>query len=112
MVERSGWRSLGARRRVDDPDDDLCQFPLCRLAPQFRHDRGAVEMEPVDSALDVAGLTKSLTATGKDTPGGIRPISFSLQAGTFFTLLGPSRCRKTTTLRCLAGLEAPYDRTI
>jgi iron(III) transport system ATP-binding protein len=34
-------------------------------------------------------------------------ISFTVGPGEFFTLLGPSGCGKTTTLRLLAGLEAP-----
>ncbi len=34
-------------------------------------------------------------------------ISFSVPRGTLTTLLGPSGCGKTTTLRMIAGLEAP-----
>lgn len=34
-------------------------------------------------------------------------VSFSLAAGQFMTLLGPSGCGKTTTLRLIAGFEAP-----
>ncbi len=34
-------------------------------------------------------------------------VSFTVAAGTFTTLLGPSGCGKTTTLRMIAGLEAP-----
>jgi iron(III) transport system ATP-binding protein len=34
-------------------------------------------------------------------------ISFEVKDGELFTLLGPSGCGKTTTLRCIAGLEAP-----
>ena len=34
-------------------------------------------------------------------------VSFDVGRGEFFSLLGPSGCGKTTTLRLLAGLEAP-----
>ena len=34
-------------------------------------------------------------------------VSLEVAEGTLHTLLGPSGCGKTTTLRCIAGLEAP-----
>ncbi|MBC7291997.1 MAG: ABC transporter ATP-binding protein [Actinotalea sp.] len=34
-------------------------------------------------------------------------LSLTIPAGSFFALLGPSGCGKTTTLRMVAGLEAP-----
>ena len=37
----------------------------------------------------------------------VRGVSFTVEPGAFFTLLGASGCGKTTTLRCVAGLEAP-----
>jgi iron(III) transport system ATP-binding protein len=61
-----------------------------------------------NNTLEVRGLGKTYWPKSKSFPGGgIRPISFSLKPGTFFTLLGPSGCGKTTTLRCIAGLEHP-----
>ncbi len=36
-------------------------------------------------------------------------VSFALHSGEFFSILGPSGCGKTTTLRLLAGFEAPDD---
>ena len=42
----------------------------------------------------------------------VGPISFDVAAGEFFSLLGPSGCGKTTTLRCIAGFEAPSDGRI
>jgi len=35
----------------------------------------------------------------------VRDVSFTIEPGTFVTILGPSGCGKTTTLRMLAGLE-------
>jgi ABC-type Fe3+/spermidine/putrescine transport system ATPase subunit len=34
-------------------------------------------------------------------------VSFTVERGEFFSILGPSGCGKTTTLRVIAGLEAP-----
>lgn len=42
----------------------------------------------------------------------VKGISFSIRPGEFLTLLGPSGCGKTTTLRCIAGLEAPSGGSI
>lgn len=39
-------------------------------------------------------------------------LDLAIEAGEFITLLGPSGCGKTTTLRMLAGFEAPDDGSI
>ena len=39
----------------------------------------------------------------------VNNISFEIRRGEFFSILGPSGCGKTTTLRLLAGFEAPDD---
>jgi ABC-type Fe3+/spermidine/putrescine transport system ATPase subunit len=45
----------------------------------------------------------------KHYPGqrAVDGISLSIHPGSFFSLLGPSGCGKTTTLRLIAGFEAP-----
>jgi iron(III) transport system ATP-binding protein len=40
-------------------------------------------------------------------PAAVRGVSFHVPRGTLTTILGPSGCGKTTTLRMIAGLEAP-----
>ncbi len=53
-------------------------------------------------ALDVVDVTKDF--------GGRRAVdgvSFSVPAGSFFSILGPSGCGKTTLLRMIAGFAAP-----
>lgn len=39
--------------------------------------------------------------------GGVSDFTCEIRDGEFFALLGPSGCGKTTTLRLIAGLEAP-----
>ena len=43
-------------------------------------------------------------------PGGVKAVddlSITIESGDFVSLLGPSGCGKTTTLRMIAGLDAP-----
>ncbi len=44
--------------------------------------------------------------------GGIRAFDCTIADGEFFAFLGPSGCGKTTTLRVIAGLEAPDEGRI
>jgi iron(III) transport system ATP-binding protein len=43
----------------------------------------------------------------KTSPLVVKGIDFSVAKGTLTTILGPSGCGKTTTLRMIAGLDAP-----
>jgi spermidine/putrescine transport system ATP-binding protein len=52
--------------------------------------------------LRLVGLGKSF---GDFT--AVHPLDLEIPQGSFFALLGPSGCGKTTTLRMVAGLEAP-----
>ena len=59
----------------------------------------AERMEPMTSALAVAGLRKSYG--GKVA---VDDISFDVKAGELYALLGPNGAGKTTTLRMISGL--------
>jgi len=56
------------------------------------------------SLLRLAGVTKRFAA---DAPPAVDGLSLSVGAGEVLALLGPSGCGKTTTLRLVAGFEAP-----
>jgi iron(III) transport system ATP-binding protein len=54
--------------------------------------------------LTLARVTKRF---GADRPPAVDGLSFGLERGQILALLGPSGCGKTTTLRLIAGFEAP-----
>jgi len=49
---------------------------------------------------------------GADRPPAVDDLSLTLERGRILALLGPSGCGKTTTLRLIAGFEAPDDGEI
>lgn len=53
----------------------------------------------------IQGLTKLFKGNPPTTAAD--NLDLDIEEGEFLVLLGPSGCGKTTTLRCLAGLEAP-----
>jgi len=54
------------------------------------------------SRLTIRALTKTFSNFA-----AVQDINLDIAEGEFVSLLGPSGCGKTTTLRCVAGLEAP-----
>jgi len=72
-------------------------------ATGFEHE-DARHAEPV---LELDGLGKAYDGTAV-----IRDLSLSVRDGELLTLLGPTGCGKTTTLRLIAGLERPDDGTV
>ena len=63
------------------------------------------------AAIEFRGVSKRY---GRDAsaPLAVQAISFEVRSGTLTTILGPSGCGKTTTLRMIAGLEAPTSGQI
>ena len=58
-------------------------------------------------AVELDGVTKRY---GETT--AVDDVRFRVREGEFFTLVGPSGCGKTTTLRLIAGFEAPTSGTV
>src|SRR5438128_3581863 len=58
-------------------------------------------------AISLEGVVKRF---GK--AAAVRDVTVSIGEGEFFSLLGPSGCGKTTTLRMIAGFEAPDEGRI
>jgi len=54
------------------------------------------------SSVRIEGITRRYPEGG-----GVSNFTCEIRDGEFFALLGPSGCGKTTTLRLIAGLEAP-----
>jgi iron(III) transport system ATP-binding protein len=61
--------------------------------------------------LTVRGLSKTY-ATADGNFQALKGIDFEIPQGGFYTLLGESGCGKSTTLRCVAGLEEPDSGSI
>ncbi|HSP73482.1 MAG TPA: ABC transporter ATP-binding protein [Gaiellaceae bacterium] len=65
--------------------------------------------------LKVENLVKTFPGARGEKAGrvfAVDDISLEVEEGELFTLLGPSGCGKTTTLRSIAGLEAPDEGEI
>jgi iron(III) transport system ATP-binding protein len=61
--------------------------------------------------LEIESLYKRYKVRGS-ADYAVEDVSISVKQGEFFTLLGSSGSGKSTTLRCIAGLERPDDGTI
>ena len=64
-------------------------------------------MTKVPVSIKVKSLVKNFGTTR-----AVDGIDFQIEPGEFFSLLGSSGCGKTTTLRCIAGLELPSSGSI
>jgi iron(III) transport system ATP-binding protein len=61
-------------------------------------------------SIEFKGVTKRYG--GPQSPLVVKGIDISVPKGTLTTILGPSGCGKTTTLRMIAGLDAPTSGQI
>jgi ABC-type Fe3+/spermidine/putrescine transport system ATPase subunit len=60
----------------------------------------------------VDGVSKRFAHRVKGEVYAARDVTLDVAPGEFLTLLGPSGCGKTTTLRMIAGFEAPDEGRI
>ena len=63
------------------------------------------------SKLELRNLSK-VFGQGKERVTAVDSINLDIYPGEFITFLGPSGCGKTTTLRMIAGFEAPSQGSI
>ncbi|MGD2059291.1 MAG: ABC transporter ATP-binding protein [Acidimicrobiia bacterium] len=59
-----------------------------------------------EDVIEISGVTKVFDSDGKAV-NALAEITFSIEPGSFVSLLGPSGCGKTTILRLIGGLETP-----
>ena len=64
------------------------------------------------SFLEVEGLSKSYETLAGKKVEALNNISFSLDEGSFLTVVGPSGSGKSTLLQILAGIESPSSGTL
>ncbi|GIE90659.1 ABC transporter ATP-binding protein [Actinoplanes regularis] len=57
-------------------------------------------------AIEFVGVCKDYLTHGEAVPA-VKSLDLAIAQGEFFSLLGPSGCGKTTTMRMIAGFEAP-----
>jgi iron(III) transport system ATP-binding protein len=69
------------------------------------------DMSSLPAGIEFRNVTKRYGAD-ESAPLAVSGISFTVPHGTLTTILGPSGCGKTTTLRMIAGLEAPTSGQI
>ena len=72
-------------------------------------------VEPQSELGALHGAPLSLRALGKTFGDGtvaVHDLDLEIEEGEFFALLGPSGCGKTTTMRMIAGFEAPTSGKI
>ena len=78
------------------------------FAPSNHHTQAAVsEAVTGHKALRLSGLWKSFRETQ-----AVANVDLDVESGEILCLLGPSGCGKTTTLRLIAGFDAPDAGTI
>jgi NitT/TauT family transport system ATP-binding protein len=64
-----------------------------------------------EAIIAVSGLSK-VYRTPEGAKEAIREVSFTVRAGEFLSIVGPSGAGKTTLLRCLMGLMPPTAGTV
>jgi iron(III) transport system ATP-binding protein len=93
----SDARSEAAGRAVGDENT---------VTEELRYGRPQEDSD-ADRVLELDDVTKRYGGTTV-----IDDLSLSVREGELLTLLGPSGCGKTTTLRLVAGLEAPTEGVV
>jgi spermidine/putrescine transport system ATP-binding protein len=73
--------------------------------------RPAVPEDDGLAAIELVGVEKEF-ATGSHDVKAVEHVDLRIAEGEFFSMLSPSGCGKTTTLRMIAGFEEPTSGQI
>src|SRR3981189_1407201 len=96
-------------------------YPQLHDCPRGGSALAGTHTTPVDQAAGSGGATRAKggpvmeiaqVAKRFDDYVAVSEADFSIASGEFFSMLGPSGCGKTTTLRMIAGFEAPTEGAI
>ena len=68
--------------------------------------------DPTSAFIEARDISRTYVAIDGSANTAVLPTSFSIRAGEFICILGPSGCRKSTLLLMLAGLLAPSSGEI
>src|SRR6266508_396524 len=74
-------------------------------------ERDAARSQAELPAIQLQGVVKQFPSPGGDVRA-VEEVDLDIAEGEFFSLLGPSGCAKTTTLRMVAGFEEPTSGRI
>ncbi len=64
------------------------------------------------AAIEAVGVSKVFQSAGQDSMKALDNVSVAIRENEFFTLLGPSGCRKTKLMRLIAGIDFPTEGEI
>lgn len=120
---RPASRRVSITTRTDEHDArDSGHQPATMLFGLFRRDPpiDIAELSKTHPAIRVQNLTKTFTTKvkgasrkkEKKTITAVDNLSFTVERGSIFSLLGPNSSGKTSTLRCLSTLSNPDSGTI
>src|SRR4029078_13279189 len=79
------------------------------MAPGSRsQERRAVSEKQMDPIIDLANVTKTYRSKGKSVLA-LKDITLPVEKGSFTTIIGPSRCGKSTLLKIIAGILLTHE---
>src|SRR4051812_21083658 len=96
------------RIQVGSVSDPAMQAEVTPAPSTPRVEQAEPHGRPQDE-VRLTGISKRYPGT--DAPA-VEDLELTIPAGEFFSLLGPSGSGKTTTLRLIAGFEAPTTGTV
>jgi sulfonate transport system ATP-binding protein len=69
-------------------------------------------IEPENARIEISGVTKRFLTPGGEVFTALREVSFTVDAGQFCAVVGPTGCGKSTTLSLVSGLDKPSEGSV